>query len=47
MNERILRNLRRIMLIVQGLEITPASVGKERTVEPNVEISLDRFPTFS
>merc|ERR1719430_852740 len=27
----------------QGLEITPAAVGKERTVEPNVEISLDRL----
>ena len=27
----------------QGIEITPASVGKERAVEPNVEISLDRF----
>ena len=28
---------------VQGIEITPASVGKERAAEPNVEISLDRF----
>ena len=28
---------------VQGIEITPASIGKERAVEPNVEISLDRF----
>jgi len=27
----------------QGIEITPASVGKERAVEPNVEISLDRL----
>jgi len=31
----------------QGLEITPASVGKERTVEPNVEISLDRLKNRS
>merc|ERR1719209_1062484 len=29
----------------QGIEITPASVGKERAVEPNVEISLDRLKT--
>ena len=46
MNEGKRWNLRGFMFIVQGLEITPASVGKERTVEPNVEISLDRFPTF-
>ena len=35
------------LVCFQGLEITPASVGREKTVEPNVEISLDRFYTFT